>query len=390
MSATPRVMIVGAGIAGLTTAIALTNAGMDVTVLERAATVDDVAAGGGLVLWHNAMLAAKELGLADSVAAAGHELRSHEFFSDRGRRLARWSVADMTERHGAPACAIQRSTLHRLLADTAGEVRFGARCVGVHGRPDHVVAELSDGTGIVADLCVGADGLRSAVRRALRGHEPPPRYAGYTAWQAVVDVPDATVPEGTLVNMWGRGLRFLYFRLDDQGTVYWDGVTSDQVLASTPPEPRADALLRRLFASWPAPVPQLIDSTPNEAILPVDIHDRPPVAGWTLDRVALVGDAAHPMTFNLGQGACQAIEDAVTLARCLLGDRDVTSALRNYERRRRVRVADIVRTSWTIGAIGRWRSRAACRARDALMRATFDRIAMRKSYELMMNTGWER
>lgn len=388
MSHSHRVVIVGAGIGGLTAATALTKAGMDVTVLERAPTLDAISTGGGLVLWHNAVLALEELGLGDAIGAAGHELRSHEFRSARGPWLARWPVADMAVVYGAPAYAIQRSTLHRMLAEVAGgSLRFGARCLDVEYTPDEVVLHLADGTRVQADLCVGADGLRSTVRRALRGHEVPPRYAGYTAYQAVLHFPGRPVADGTFGNLWGRGLRFMYFRLDDEGTVYWDAVISDQVLAGQQAEPQPGRLLRRLFAGWPEPVEELINATlEEEKILAIDIHDRPPVTGWTGMRVALLGDAAHPMTFNLGQGACQAIEDALALTSSLRAQPDIATALRDYETFRHPRVSEIVRTSWLIGSIGRWRSRTACLARDAIMRATFNRIAMRKSYELMMDT----
>lgn len=387
MSHSYRVAIVGAGIGGLTTAIALTRAGMDVAVFERAPTLDALSTGGGLVLWHNAVLALAELDLADAVAANGHELRSHEFRSARGPRLASWPVSELAVVHGAPAYAIRRSTLHRLLAEAAGDsLRLGARCLDIEHGPDEVVLHLGDGSTARADLCVGADGLRSTVRRALRGHEVPPRYAGYTAYQAVLHFPGGPVPDGTFGNLWGRGLRFMFFRLDDEGTVYWDAVVSDQVLAAQPAEPQARALLGRLFRDWPAPVAALIGTTRDEEILPTDIHDRPPVPGWTGTRVALLGDAAHPMTFNLGQGAGQAIEDAQVLSSSLRSQPSVASALRDYERRRHPRVSEIVRTSWLIGAMGRWRGRTACLARDAMMRATFNRIAMRKSYELMMDS----
>jgi 2-polyprenyl-6-methoxyphenol hydroxylase-like FAD-dependent oxidoreductase len=384
----PSVAVVGAGIGGLTTAIALRRAGIDVRVYERAPSLASVQRGGGLVLWHNAVLALRCLGLEDALAAAGHEMRRHEFRTARGRRLADWPMERITAREGVAAYAVSRPALHRLLADAAGDViRFGARCDGFTDGPDGVVLRVGE-EDVAADVLVGADGLRSLVRRELRPYEPPPRFAGYTAWQGVTRFAGPSVPPGTFVNLWGRGRRFLYFRLDDDDLVYWDGVTSDRIgheldsLGRTRGE-----LVAEQFGDWAGPISDLVAATAEHDITPIDIYDRLPIRSWSTDRVTLVGDAAHPMTFNLGQGAGQAIEDGVVLADCL-GAAAPAEALHTYERRRRDRTAEMVQTSWTIGAVGRWSNRAAVAFRDAFMRATFDRVIFRQSNDLMMKVDF--
>lgn len=387
-----RAIVVGAGIGGLSAAVALRRAGIETEVYERATTLAGIQAGGGLVLWHNAVLALRRLGLADEVAAIGHELHRHEFRSWRGRQLADWPVAAVSRRVGAPAYAVSRPALHRALADAAGgDIRLGVRCVGLEPDDDGVSVRF-DGGEARADLVVGADGLRSTVRRLLRPFEPPPRFAGYTAWQGVVRLADARVPDGTFENVWGRGRRFICFRIDDDGLVYWDGVTSDQIgheldmVGHTRQE-----IVRAQFAGWPDPIPALIDATAEDDIAAIDIFDRRPVGRWGIGRVTLLGDAAHPMTFNLGQGACQAIEDALVLADCLArkpGGGDMPAALLAYERRRRARTTKMVETSWTIGAVGRWRGRAACAFRAAFMRAAFNRVIFRQNWQLMMDVDF--
>jgi 2-polyprenyl-6-methoxyphenol hydroxylase-like FAD-dependent oxidoreductase len=391
MSTVRNAIVVGAGIGGLTTAIGLRRAGVDTVVLERRSAPDRLLTGGGFMLWHNALLALRELKLDQQVAEAGVEILYHEFRSDRDRRLARWDIAPEAERYGAPALGLRRSALNTVLVDAAGDcVRMGARCVGFEQDTDGVTARLADGGELRADMLIGADGIRSTVRNVLRkGHDLPPRYAGYTAWQAITRLQgEDVVPTGTFFNLWGRGgLRFLYMRLNPE-EVYWDAITVDSVgasfdmLAKLRREVMAEA-----YRNWPDPVPRIIASTEEEAILPIDIFDRPPERcdGWGSGRVVLLGDAAHPMTLNLSQGAGQAIEDAVALGRMLVEHDQVPAAVAAYESMRHTRVAGMIGTAWSIGAMGRWRSRPLCAGRDLFMRAFFDTKGRRESYRQMMD-----
>ncbi|MFG2087287.1 MULTISPECIES: FAD-dependent monooxygenase [unclassified Spirillospora] len=391
MAAVRNAIVAGAGIGGLTTAIALRRAGIDTVVLERRSTPDRLLTGGGFMLWHNALLALRELKLDEPVAEAGVEIVHHEFRSDRDRRLARWDVASEAGRHGAPALGLRRSALNTVLMEAAGDcVRLGTRCAGFTQDGDGVTVRLDDGAELRADVLIGADGVRSTVRDDLRkGHDLPLRYAGYTAWQAITRLPgEDVVPTGTFFNLWGRGgLRFLYMRLNED-EVYWDAITADSagasfdMLAKSRREVMAEA-----YRDWPDPVPRIIASTAEEAILPIGIFDRPPdrCGGWGRGRVVLVGDAAHPMTLNLSQGAGQAIEDAVGLVRMLSEHDDVPAAVAAYEELRHERVAGMVQTAWTIGAMGRWRSRPVCAGRDLFMRAFFDRVGRKQSYQQMMD-----
>lgn len=390
MSRPRRAVVVGGGIGGLTTAIGLRQAGVETLVLERRAEPGKLLTGGGFMLWHNAFLALRQVKLDSRVAAAGSRIRFHEFRSDRDRRLARWHIDPETERIGAPAVALRRSALNTILRDAAGDsLRLGVAYAGFEQDRDGVTVRLGDGTEERVDVLVGADGVRSAVRRDLRhGYDGPPRYAGYTAWQAITPLPgEDVVPSGTFFNLWGRnGLRFLYCRLSPE-EVYWDAITSDRAAA------RLDVVgntrvgvLAEAYRSWPDPVPRIIASTPEDAVLPIDIADRPPDRdpAWHAGRVVLVGDAAHPMTLNLSQGAGQSIEDGVVLSRLLSEGDDVPAALAEYERLRRARATAMVAGSWQIGLLGRLHGRVSCGLRDLFMRSFFDTIARRESYKLMM------
>ncbi|MBB3728869.1 FAD-dependent monooxygenase [Nonomuraea dietziae] len=375
-----RVLVAGGGIGGLTAAVALRRAGAAVTVHERAPELRMAQAGHGLVLWHNAVLALRDLGLEPGVEKIGYELREHLFRNSGGRRLARWSMARKAAELGAPVYSVSRPDLHALLVEEAGDaLRLDSPCGGFSADGSGVTVRVGDAEERV-DALIGADGLRSVVRAALVPHEPPPRYAGFTAFQGVIDLPGSGVPEHTFLSTWGRGRWFVCYRLTGD-LVYWDGVLSDHITA--PFGTRPLDLLAREFGDWPDPIPRLVAATDPADLTTVPIFDRPPMPRWAHGRVALLGDAAHPMTFNLGQGAGQSIEDALVLAECLKGG-DVAEGLRRYEARRVARAARIVRRSRANGALTRWRHPVACAARDAFMRLTFDRLVYRKTYQLTM------
>ncbi|GAA2846845.1 NAD(P)/FAD-dependent oxidoreductase [Streptosporangium fragile] len=380
-------IVVGGGIGGLSAALALRAAGAEVTVYERAPGPHAAQAGHGLVLWHNAVLALRALGLEPEVRKIGHELHRHLFRDMRGRRIAEWSMARMAGRFDAPVYSVSRPALHALLAGRVGDdLVLDSRCTGFTATGDGVVVRFAGGREERADLLVGADGLRSTVRAALLPGDPPPRYAGFTAFQGVIRLPGSGVPEHTFLSTWGRGRWFVCYRLADDH-VYWDGVLGDRVaprLGATPL-----GLLAAEFGGWPDPVPDLIAATGADDVTPVHVFDRPPLRRWGHGPVTLLGDAAHPMTFNLGQGAGQAIEDALVLGEELAGG-DVPAALTAYEARRVTRTARMVRRSRANGELTRWRHPIACAARDAFMRLTFDRLVYRKTYQLTMAIDFAR
>lgn len=382
-----NIVIVGGGIGGLTAALALRRSGAQVQVHERAAELATAQAGHGLVLWHNAVLALRSVGLGDLPAAIGHELSHHQFWSYRGSRLSNWPVGEFGQRLGAPAYTVERPELHRVLSNEVGDdLKLGARCVGYVEDDDGVTARFADGREVRADVLIGADGLRSAVRSQMRPYEPPPRYAGFTAWQGISDVvPEGVVPH-TFRGVWGRGRWFVYYQLPN-GRVYWDGVISDRILGAMDSvgEDR-HTILARQFGDWLAPVPGLIEATPSNRITPVDIFDREPVTIWGTERVVLAGDAAHPMTFNLGQGANQAIEGAVVLASCLAKQSNPAAALRAYEDRRVERVTKMIHRSRSNGEMTRWHGALSCRFRDLILRTILDRIVLGKTYNLTMDS----
>ncbi|MEU8685679.1 FAD-dependent monooxygenase [Streptomyces sp. NPDC048611] len=375
-------VVIGGGIGGLTAAVALDRRGWSVTVLERAAASPPGSApgaparnGAGIGLAPNAQRALDTLGAGDAVRALGARYDVGEFRLPGGRLLARMEQAAAARRFGGPLLVAHRAELLALLAARLpeGALRTGAAAVLAdpgearpHGRPARVrIEEAADGAQeLTADLVVAADGIRSATRRALFPGHPEPRYAGFTAWRFVAPAPDRPFAAH---ETWGPGGLWGTQPLHD-GRVY------AYATAAVPPGGRAAdgerAELLRRFGSWHHPVPALLAAVDPAVVLRNDVHTAaaaPPA--FHRGRVALLGDAVHPMTPNLGQGGCQAIEDAVVLAHLAAPDADLTAALTAYTRQRLPHTMEVVRRARRIGRLTTWRSRPACALRAGLMAA---------------------
>jgi 2-polyprenyl-6-methoxyphenol hydroxylase-like FAD-dependent oxidoreductase len=221
--------------------------------------------------------------------------------------------------------------------------------------------KFANGHSDEADVLVGADGIRSVVRRAIQG-EQPPRYSGYTCWRGVCGRPN-TLPEGSMGEWWGRGQRFGITAIPGN-KIYWFAVQN-----ASPDQHEADEreYLLRHYADWATPCLALIESTPRESILRNDIIDRVPNRNWSRGGMGIVGDAAHPTTPNLGQGGCMAIEDAVVLARCLVQAPDAATAWKKFAQERWPRTSAIVNKSWQFGRIAQRQGRVSCWVRDRLV-----------------------
>jgi 2-polyprenyl-6-methoxyphenol hydroxylase-like FAD-dependent oxidoreductase len=352
-------------IGGLATAVALKRASWEVEVFERAPELGEV--GAGLSLWKNAQAALDRLGLLESLRALGVEGQTGAFRTPSGDIFLEMKAGTSGTASGGIILLLHRAELLAVLHRAVGPdvVRLGARCIGLHQDATTVTAQFEDGREARGDLLIGADGLRSVIRDALFGSQPP-RYGGYTAWRAVTRFDQARLTPG---ETWGRGRRFGQWGMTG-GRVYWYATETVREGQGDPPEGRQHGLLG-LFRGWHRPVEALIQATDESAILRNDVYDRPALRHWSVGRATLLGDAAHPMTPDMGQGACQAIEDAVVLADCLTHSSKVADALRAYECRRIPRTSRVVRESRQAGTIAQWSSPLACRLREAVLRSRF-------------------
>lgn len=361
-----KAIIIGAGIGGLSTAIALRQAGLEVEVYERTAQIREV--GAGLSLWPNAIKALNKLGVGEAIQSLSISQIGGGIHTWKGEILVSQSGEDLRQRFGMPVIVAHRAELQNALAQAvpSGIVRLGAQITRFEQDSTGVTARFADGQTARGDLLIGADGIKSVIRAQLFP-DSKPRYAGYTAWRGVASF--TSDPNATYWGeSWGRGIRFGLAPLSNE-RAYWF-CTQNAPEGRIIPAGERKGYLLKLFKGWHYPVEQLIETTDESAILHNDIYDIAPLKTWVNGRVVLIGDSAHAMTPNLGQGACQAIEDAVVLGSALSNNDDLTTALRHYEERRIPRANGILTQSGRIGMIGQLSNPVACWLRDRLTKAT--------------------
>ena len=373
---TRRVLIAGGGIGGLALANQLCRSGVPVTVFERASELREIGAAIGVQT--NAVKALRGMGLDEALVAEGVTLDNYEYVDWKGRRLARWSQAEVARRLGAPTVVVHRGDLQRVLLSTlpADVLRLGQAVERFEQDGDGVTARLADGTDVRGAVLVGCDGLQSVVRAGLLD-DGPPRYSGWVAFRGIAPAyAHPSLSPGDARQTLGRGCSFGTWHIP-RG-VYWVGTVRRPAGAGEPAEGRKRHLLDR-FASAHQPIADVIESTGDPDVLRHEVYDRPPVTSWSRGRVALLGDAAHPTTPVTGQGGGQAIIDAAVLGEALadadLGDAGAVSrAFAAYQRRREPVTSEITTEAWRIARMHHFSHPAACAARDLSLKLTPTRV----------------
>ncbi len=369
------VLVVGGGIGGLATALAFQRQGIRSLVFERTPQFREV--GSGMILAGNAVKALHKLGLADVLQTIAAPLLSASIRSWRGDVLVDMPMQEAMRRFGASTVAVHRAELQAALVQALEKGSLHTHMQGIGFEQDEagVRVRFASGEEVQGDLLVGADGLHSVVRAQLIGAARP-RYAGYTAWRAVTCFSMHQREAQTTFETWGAGRRFGFIPLT-QGRVCWFAVANAPE-GEREEQAREKRRVLELVASCHEPARAVIEATEASAILRTDLYDRRPISSWSQGRVTLVGDAAHPMTPNLGQGACQAIEDAFILAESLQREPTIAWALQRYEARRIKRANAIVQRSWRLGQIAHWENPWSVHVRDIVLRMTPPRTLLKQ------------
>ena len=366
MKVRPDILIIGAGIGGLTAAIALRQAGFHVQVFERAAELKEIGAGIGLSA--NAIRVLKHLSLMQQVVSRGAVIAAAVSYTSQGRTLSSLPT-DLTD---VPTICLHRAELQQALfsALPSGCVHLGQEFVHFKNTSDGVTAHFASGKTASGNVLVGADGLRSKVRAQLIG-DGEPVYRGYQCWRGVCNHPTSK----HLTETFGLGLRVGLVPIGQRGTAWW--CTANEAESAKDMPDGVKSKLLRWFGDWHKPIPDVIGATEPTAIIKTGIYDRRPVKKWSQGCCTVLGDAAHPTTPNMGQGGCMAIEDAALLARCLSHYSDSAEALRVYQQLRYARTTQVTRMSRYYGMLGQWKSPGAVWLRNILIRAGSGKVATR-------------
>ena len=356
-----RAAIIGGGIGGLTTAIALRKIGFEVSVYERATELKEV--GSGMSLWPNAVRSLNQIdpNILARLATRGRSLRRMLMKEASGKCIKTLPLpAD-----DCTGIAIHRAELQSALAQSvpADSIHLSHSFASLQQHPNFVALHFENGAYAEADLVVACDGIHSAVRKSL-GLKSKLTNRAYSVWRGMTSIHaenDARYlgleHDGDFSESYGYGTRFGILRLGP-GRIHWYAAANNSLL---PPGLPAGAALRKLFTGWHAPIPELIENA--EGAICTKVQDRLSTLPWGVGRVAILGDAAHPISPNFGQGACLAIEDAIVLASCLQSHPDLRRALRRYEISRYPRCLEILFMSREAGRFAQFQNRALVKLR---------------------------
>ena len=356
------IIIIGGGIGGLTCAIALTQRGHRVCVFEKTPQLQQVGAGLGLGI--NAMRVLQKLRIADEVIQRGNRLEIMDIKTPAGKILNRVDIRPLVEKFDVPAITIHRADLHEILVAALAKdtLQLDEEFVSYEQQQSQVTANFASGHQATAELLVGSDGIHSQVRQQMFG-EQPLRDAQQMCWRGICDEPSINAPHYCVV--WGRKARFGFVRVNPR-QIYWFCTINTGVDKI----PTNKEQLCEIFQQWCEPIPQILSKTEESAILRNDLFDRLAHTPWFDNNVVLLGDAIHPTTPNLGQGACMAIESAEVLAHCLEHGKNTSDALQHYQRLRLPRTRQITKASWRVGKIATISNPIVMHLRNAFVRIT--------------------
>ncbi|MNO46188.1 FAD-dependent urate hydroxylase [compost metagenome] len=379
-----KIAVIGGGIGGLCASLALQRKGFQVTIYEKEGLIRP--AGAGIGLGPNAVKALNSLGLKEQILKCSNSLDRFTIQSQNGIILSDIDFAKLAHKSGIGNAAIHRSDLHKVLRESLdeGTLQLNKKCVDFIQDENGVTLFFNDGESIRTDLVIVADGIHSIIRKKLLPHSTI-RYAGYTCWRSVVPY-DSGDQNHRASEIWGHDGRFGYIPLPS-GHIYWFACVNSEANDPVRSAYTVSHLLE-LFDSFPHPVKDLIQSARNDQLIHNDIYDIQPLQQFAFGRIVLLGDAAHATTPNMGQGAGQAMEDAVVLGQCMELESNFNRAFKLYEQRRLRRTRKIIERSRQIGSVSQWSHPALIYLRNQLLKLVPDSL-MSHSMQAQTQTDWE-
>ena len=335
-----KAIVIGAGMGGLTAAIALKQAGYHVEIYDRVRELRP--AGAGISLWSNGIKVLNRLGLGAEIANIGGSMQRMAYLTKHGDTLTDFSLTPLVETVGQCPYPVARTDLQQMLLTAFGaeNVQLNSQCVGVEQTDATATALFADGRQATGDVVVAADGTHSVIRNYVMGQTIERRYAGYVNWNGLVSVSPDLAPSHSWVIYVGDGQRASMMPVGGDRFYFFLDVP---LPIDAQPQGDIRAELTEHFQGWAPPVQTLIERLDPEKTNRIPIHDVEPLPQLVRGRVALLGDAAHSTSPDLGQGGCQAIEDAWVLTTNLVTTNiSVEDALQRYEAERNDRTAEII------------------------------------------------
>lgn len=365
--------IIGAGIGGLTTALTLQQKGLQVNIYESSAEIKPV--GAGIILANNAMQVFKKLGLQNKIEKAGNRISSMKITDHQLKPLSIVDLSEFERKYDVSNIAIHRGELQKILAEEIGleNIKFSKRLSKIE-KKELFKMTFEDNTIVESKLIIGADGIKSAVRNQLFT-ENTIRNANQNCWRGICEIDLPENYQNELNEAWGKGKRFGFVHIG-VNKVYWYALTNKKDAS----EPN----LSEVFKDFHLDILKIIASTPKEKIIASEILDLKPIHKWQSENVCLIGDAAHATTPNLGQGACQAIEDAYVIGELCNNLNSIENILQHYEAIRKKKAHYIVNTSWSLGKLAHIENPLGIKIRNFIMK-NIPKSANKKQMDMIFN-----